>query len=140
VVVRADDPVALERAREALRRPAAEVPRVLALSDAPWLSADPIGGACLAWGTASAALPPELAHLAGADGRGVVLVARAGSSLERMIRAAQRQGAGGSALAAIPLAEGEGDVAGSLELALDLWRRAQLGAFLATDRVLERAG
>jgi hypothetical protein len=140
VVVRADDPVALEQARGALRRPATEVPRVLALADAPWLDPDPVGGACLAWGTASASLPPELAHLAGADGRGVVLVAPPGSSLDRMIRAAQRQGAAGAALAAIPLAEGEGDVVGSLEAALDLWRRAQLGAFLAPDRVLERAG
>ncbi len=140
VVVRADDPAALHAARGALRRPSTEVTRVLALADAPWLDPDPIGGACLAWGTVSTALPPELAHLAGADGRGVVLVAPPGSSLDRMIRAAQRQGAMGAALAAVPLAEGEGDVAGSLEAALDLWRRAQLGAFLAPDRVLERAG
>ncbi len=140
VVVRADEPAAADAVRVALRRPANEVPRVLALADAPWLASHPVVDACLAVGTAATALPPELAHLAGADGRGVVLIAPLGSSLEKMIRAAQRQGAGGAALAAFPLAEGEGDVAGSLEGALDLWRRAQLGAFVAPDRVLERAG
>ncbi len=141
VLVRADDREAVARAREALGRHTHLDPLVVALPSV--MPSDRCLSGPLVLGTAAPRVPSEArAAMAGAlapDGRVPVLRATADThaDLHDLLRAVRAAG-GPGALAALPVAEGDGAVPADADHAVEIWRRAGFGALQLGDGLVER--
>lgn len=115
VLVRADDPEAVERARLALGRPSSEVPPVLALPGAlPVPHADKLAGP-LRYGTVSADLYGRRRRVAEVED----------GALAALLRGLE-QAADCPAVAVLPLGVGGDRAAATPEEAVRVWRRSEL--------------
>lgn len=145
VLVRADDTLAIDRVRRALGRDPSELPRCLYIPTAnseKFPSQAALEGP-LGHGTAAPVAPAPFARaykpVVAPDGRAHVqlISEQRQPGLFQLMRGVLRN-SGCGALAAFPIAEGDGPLVGDPELAVEVWRRGGFAALQLGTHYVER--